>query len=121
MFPTANYDIYASRYAPHSDYIDVVGYNFTGATFKMQVRDRPNGGTIRADIVPTVVVTTEDAIDTSRVSWTIPELTMEAMPFAADPEKDHTLYYDLHIDPSGADAKFVAWRGKFVVEAGVTE
>lgn len=121
MFPTASYPIRANRYAPHSDYIDVIGYDFTGAVFKMQVRDAPNGGTVRADIVPTVSVTTTEGVPTSRVSWAITELVMEAMPLDGnDPTTDVTLYYDLHITPSGED-KFVAWRGTFIVEHGVTQ
>lgn len=121
MFPTASYPIRANRYAPHSDYIDVIGYDFTGAVFKMQVRDAPNGGEIRADIVPTVSVTTDEGVPTSRVSWTISETDMEAMPLdPSDPTASVILYHDLHITPTG-DTKFVAWRGTFTVEHGVTQ
>lgn len=118
MFPTASYPIRANRYVLHTDYIDVVGYDFTGATFAMEVRDTYNGGAVRASIIPTVAVTVTEGVPTSRVTWVIPKATMAAMPLdQSDPTKDVTLYYDLQIDPSVGDS-FVAWRGTFVVVAG---
>ena len=121
MFPTAAYDIYANRFAPHSDYVDVVGYDYTGAVLAMEVRDSRNGGTVRATVTPTVSVTTSGGVPTSRIAWAIPEATMAAMPTdPTTPSKDVTLYYDLHLTPSGEDL-FVPFGGKFVVVAGVTE
>ncbi len=122
MFPTASYPITANRFAPHSDYIDVEGYDFTSATFKMQVRDTKNGGAVRADVVPTAeLVVGAEVEPTTRVSWAIDEATMEAMPLdGSNPDADKKLYYDLHITPSGG-TKFVAWGGDFIVKAGVTE
>lgn len=121
MFPTATYPIEANRYVPHEDYVDVIGYDFSGATLKMQVRDTANNGPLRADIVPTVTVTTSGGIPTTRISWVIGETTMEAMPTdPTDPAKDVTLRYDVHVTPVGED-KFVPFRGTFVVKAGVTQ
>ena len=121
MFPTANYPIRASRYTPHSDYVTVIGYDFTGAVAKMQVRDRKNGGSIQADIVPTVTVTTVSGVVQSKIEWTIGESTMEAMiSDSGSPEADVKLYYDVHLTPSGGD-KFVLVEGKFTVVAGVTQ
>ena len=121
MFPTAPYNIYANRFAPHSDYIDVVGYDFTGGVFTMEVRSARNGGTVRATVTPTVSVTTDDGVPTSRIEWEIVKATVEAMPVdSVDPALDVTLYYDVHVTPSGGD-EFVAFGGKFVVVAGVTE
>lgn len=123
MFSTASWAIEANRYAPYDDYLDVVGYDFTGATFKLQVRDTPNGGNLRADLVPTVSVTTSGGVPTSRISWRIDEVNMEAMPLdPADPSKDAVLFYDMHISPGGvATDKFVPVRGTFTVRAGVTQ
>ena len=121
MFPTASYPIRTGRYVPHSDYIDVIGYDFSDATFKMQVRDRPNGGQVRADITPTVSVSILEGVPVSRVSWSIAENIMESMPVdPIDPSKPVSLYYDLHITPSET-SKFVAWRGSFIIEEGVTQ
>lgn len=121
MFPTASYPIRADRYAPHEDYIDVIGYDFTGATFKMEVRDTPNGGTVRATATVSVSVTTDEGVPTSRVSWSIDEATMEAMPTdPANPSGPHEIHYDMHITPSGG-TKFVAWGGSFTVVEGVTQ
>ena len=120
MFPTARYDSGANRFAPHSDYIDFEGFNLTGAVFKLQIRDRKNGGTVRADIVPTVSVATIDGLSVSRVAWTISESVMEAMPLAAEASADVVLFKDIHITPAGG-AKFVPFEGTFTVKSGVTE
>lgn len=121
MFDTARYDRDANRFAPFADYIDIEAIDFTGATCKLQVRDRPNGGTVRANVVPTVTIETVEGINYSRIAWGIPELTMEAMPLdGANPDGDVTLYHDLHLTPSG-ESKFVVFSGKFIVKAGVTE
>lgn len=121
MFPTGTYDISANRYAPHEDSMVIEGYDFTGATLKMQVRDRPNGGAIRADITPTVSVSTVEGIAYTTVSWSIAEVDMEAMPEdPTTPGADVTLYYDVHLTPSGG-TKFVPFGGKFIVKAGVTQ
>lgn len=117
MFPTATYPIYADRYVPHADYIDVEGYDFTGATTKMEVRDRKNGGALRATATVTLTVTTTEGVPTTRLAWVIAEATMEAMP--VDEDKEINLFYDFHLTPSGS-TKFIPFEGPFVVEAGVT-
>lgn len=50
MFETARFAIAADRFTPRIDAIDLHGYDLTGAVFKMQVRDRKDGGTVRADL-----------------------------------------------------------------------
>lgn len=121
MFPTVTYPIRANRYTPHNDFIDVVGVDLTDASFAMQVRDARNGGTLRADVVPTVAVTTEGGVTTSRISWFIDEVTMEAMPLdEVRPATDKTFYYDILITPSGGSG-FIGVRGLFIVGAGVTQ
>lgn len=120
MFPSVEYAIVADRYVPHTDYADFVGFDFTGAYTLMQVRDHPNGGAVRAGVTPSISVTTTDGVPTTRVTWLIGESDMEAMPFAADPDKDNVIYYDILIDPTD-DYKFVALRGTFTVRAGVSQ
>lgn len=120
MFKTARYDSEANRFAPHTDYIDIEGFDFTDAVCKLQIRDRKNGGALRADLVPTVSVTENDGVPVSRVLWTIPETTMEAMPLASEIDPDVTLWRDLHLTPDGG-VKFVPIEGTFTVKSGVTE
>lgn len=120
MFKTARYDSEANRFAPHTDYIDIESFDFTGAVCKLQIRDRKNGGQLRADLVPTVTVSTVEGVVTSRITWTIPEVTMEAMPLSSEISPDVKLFLDLHITPSGG-VKFVPIEGTFTVKSGVTE
>ena len=130
MFDAARIDLVAGRYVPHIDYIDFEGFDFTGAALKMQVRDRYNGGLARADLAQVTTAAAEGVridqvseaggVTTTRIAWRINETTMEAMPKPADVDADLALVWDLHITPSGG-AKFVAARGKFLVQAGVTE
>lgn len=120
MFPTARYDSEANRFAPHTDYIDIEGFDFTGAVCKLQIRDRKNGGALRADLVPAVSMTMNDDIPVSRILWTVSEALMEAMPMAAEIDPDVTLWLDLHLTPDGG-VKFVPIEGTFKIKSGVTE
>lgn len=121
MFPTVSYSVTANRFAPFADYVDIIGFDFTGAATKLQVRDRKNGGTVRADVVPSISVTIDEGIPTTRISWAFDEPTMEAMPLdSGDPDADVVLYHDLHLTPNGG-LKFVPFGGTFTVKAGVTE
>lgn len=131
MFPSASYDSEADRFVPHTDYLDFEGFDFTDALLKMQVRDRPNGGALRADLAQVTTaaaegvrlesVTWADGVPTTRIAWRINETTMEAMPLdPADPGSAVVLYRDLHITPVGEN-KFVAVQGTFTVKAGETE
>lgn len=133
LFETAVFPLAGDRFTPLVDTIDVVGVDLTGATFKMQVRDRKDGGTVRSDLatvgsvgtegVTLVGVTTVDGAPVSQISFRINEATMEAMPDSADgleAGEDVPLYWDMHITPSGG-VKFVAFAGEFTVKAGVTE
>lgn len=119
MFPTAVYDVKADRYAPHADYVDVRGFDFTGAVATMQVRDTRNGGTVRANPTVSVTVTMDGSMPVSRIAWTIAEGVMNVMPL--DPintAADVVLYYDIHLTPAGG-TEFIPLRGKFTVVAGV--
>jgi hypothetical protein len=50
MQQPARVDLAGDRYVPFIETIPVLEEDFTGATFKMQVRDRKDGGTVRADL-----------------------------------------------------------------------
>src|SRR3546814_13639866 len=89
--------------------------------FRSQVRDRKDGGFVRADMTVTLAsVTTDEGVPTSTVDLEIPEATMEAMDAATEAGDDAKIWWDLHITPSGG-VKFVALEGPFTVKAGVTE
>jgi hypothetical protein len=51
MQQPAAVDLNGDRYVPFIETIPVLEEDLTGATFKMQVRDRKDGGTLRADLL----------------------------------------------------------------------
>lgn len=129
MPQTGRLDLTANRWEPFVHTIDFEGFNFTGASFAMQVRDRRDGGFLRADLatvgsvgsegVTLTGVTTEDGIPTSHISIRINEATMEAMEVATEEGDDGEIWWDLQITPSGG-VKYRALEGVFTVHAGVT-
>lgn len=130
-YPAARYDSAGHRYAPHEDYADFVGFDFTGATLKAQVRASKNGGPLLVDLAQVTSaaaegvrlesVTVDEGISTSRIAWRINETTMEATPLdPADPDADVVAHFDLHITPAGG-LKYVALAGTFTIKAGVTQ
>jgi hypothetical protein len=50
MQQPARIDLFGDRYVPLLTTITVLEQDFTGATFNMQVRDRKDGGALRADL-----------------------------------------------------------------------
>ena len=121
MFDTGRLPLQANRWVPFAYSIDFVGFDFTGAVFKAQVRDRKDGGFVRADMTVSLAsVTTAEGVPTSTVSLAIDEATMEAMNAATEVGDDAKIWWDLHVTPSG-ETKFVALEGPFTVKAGVTE
>lgn len=61
-----------------------------------------------------------DVISISTIHVVVSEASMEGMPFPTPRGPDVTLYYDLHITPSG-QIKQVWARAKFIVRAGATQ
>lgn len=122
MFATAPYAIVANRFVPHTDYVDIEGYDFTDAVINMTIRDGWNTGVVRAEITPTCEIVSGGGVDFSRITWVVPKATMITMPLnPRDQSLDVDLVYDIQIDPAGADPAFVALRGTFSVRAGATE
>lgn len=134
MFDTVTLRLTAGRWVPFVYDIDIVGIYLTGAAFAAQVHDTLDrtAGTPRASLTTqttdiegvrlTGVVTT-DGVPTSSIRIRINEATMEAMDVANDAAANGTdgvAYWDIHITPSGGD-KFLAFAGKFIVRAGVTQ
>lgn len=97
----------------------------TGATFRLEVRDRRNGGQLRAGLdtvvsasaegVRLITVDTVDGVTVNSIGVRIDESTMEAIP-SAEPGESETIVWGLHITPPGG-LKFEAFDGPFIVEA----
>lgn len=116
------------RYTPFSASLVFTGIDLTGAVMKMQIRDRKDGGAVRATLntVTTDVeglrllsVAEVGGVDVSTVSILIAEATMDAMPTAPAIGDDHDLWWDLHVTIGGL--KQVWLEGEFTVRAGVTQ
>lgn len=154
METPARVDFGADRFVAFIQTLRFIGYDFTGATFKAQVRDRRDGGALRADLSTVVLASAEgvrlvyggtdtvanhktagrltateatalgyvdaDSIVISQVGIRINETTMEAMPYGTERGDDISLYWDIHITPSGGVKDLYA-GGAFLVRAGVTE
>ena len=130
LWQTARIDIRADRWTVFDDGMVIVGVDLTGASYKMQVRDRKDGGFVRADLatvtsgsaegVRLIDVVTTDSVPTSRLGIRINETTMEAMSAATEAGNDGLVWWDIHITPSGG-SKFVAAAGRFTIMAGSTQ
>lgn len=136
MFDVGRRDLVAPRWEPFVEVFDFVGFNFGAATFLAQVRDRKDGGFLRADLstvgsvgaegITIVDVTFDDGVPTTRVSMRINEATMEAMgtPYVAagatEAGEDGAIWWGMQIIPSGA-VKFSALEGIFTVKAGAVQ
>lgn len=128
MFDTGKLHIKAARWTPFKYPIVFEGIDLTGATYALQVRDRKDGGFVRATLGTVTTANTEGVRfvsftgGNSTVEIFISEATMEAMDIAADASSvgsDGQAFWDLHITPSGG-VKFVALEGTFTVKAGAT-
>lgn len=120
----------ANRWEPFIYTIDFEGFDYTGATFAMQVRAvKDSGGTALVNLatvgsvgtegITIVGVTTTDGIPTTSISIRINEATVEALPEPAELGEDIVLRWDMQITPSGGN-KYRALEGAFTVSAGVT-
>lgn len=126
MFQTARgVRLRGSRSAALTATIVVKGVDLTGAAFRLEVRDRRDGGQLRAGLdtvasaaIEGVRVASVDIVDTVPVTTLgirINETTMEAMP-VTEPGEDSQIVWGLHITPAGG-LKFQALDGPFIVEA----
>lgn len=145
-----NLPLTGDRYTPFLRALVFLGIDFTDAVFKLQVRDRKDGGAVRADLA-TVTSAAEgvrllygdtdtianhitagrleevpsgyvsgDSVELSQVTFRINESTMEAMPLGTEAGDDLEIFWDLHVTPTGG-VKEVYLEGPFTVRAGVTQ
>lgn len=128
-----SYDITVQRNAPFlPDTLDFEGYDFTAATFALQVRS--NRGASGAALLSltgqtagieglSVTTSVTEGVTTSHVQIQINEATIDALlPASSNGQKlgtDVVLYYDLVITGGGVGK--VRWlEGRFTIHEGVT-
>lgn len=116
-----------NRWQPWIDTATFEARDFTGATFKMQVRDtKDKSGDPRIDLGNATagsegiswVVTTTDGVPNSTLTFQIDKATIDAVPVTSPPGGDQVLYYDLHVTSGGIERREL--EGTFTIRAGVT-
>lgn len=129
MMAAGRLSVLVNRWQPNFIEIDFVGYDFTGATFKSEVRDywdAPDPARIVLSNAPagtqgiSVAVVTTDSIPTSTVTLQFDETTIEGLPFSNPRGTDPEFVWDLTIDPTVGEK--LRWlEGPFVVHGGSTQ
>lgn len=116
----------------------IIGPNWSGATFKMELRNNPGDtGTALLSLanasagsqgISASYVSSYAYIDATGAAATAPatkvliqidEATIEGLLLGTPPDKPLELFYDLHITPSG-EPKRVYCEGTFTIKPGVT-
>lgn len=137
MIQPATHNIAAQRWSPFKYTVDLVGYDFTGGTFAMDVRsyrDAPGSALISLANATaglqgiSVAVVTTEGVPTSTLTIQIDESTLEALqPFTVTsgvPNRkagsDLILTYDIHLTGAGF-IKSRWFQGSFTIAAGVTQ
>lgn len=130
MMAAGRLSVLANRWQPNFITLDFVGYDFTGAAFKSQVRayrDAPNPALITLENatagtqgISCVVTVDDEDVPTSALTLQFDETTIEALPFTNPKGTDLELVWDLTIDP--ADSEKLRWlEGPFIVHGGSTQ
>ena len=125
----------AHRWTPFVFVIDFPGFDFTGASFAMQVRGyRDAPGTALISLTTqaspsaegiSVAVATSEGVPTSSVQIRINETTLEGLlPLSSSgrpaEDPDVPLVWDMHITPAGGSK--ARWlEGALILVAGVTQ
>lgn len=127
MFETVAWQLRAARTVPLIATVVIRNLDFTDATFRMEVRDRRDGGALRAELdtvstaseqgVRVISVDTSGDLPVTTLGIRIDETTMEAMPdHPSDPGENYSIWWGMHITPDGG-TKFHAFDGPFVLLA----
>lgn len=127
-------DLRAERWTPFIYDIDFEGFDFTGGSFKVQVRqNRDDSGSALIDLAGATAGSqgvsaskvTVDGITTTTLRIQIDEATIEGvLPASSNgrpaDDRDVPLVWDLHVTPSGGiKTRWV--EGSFTIVAGVTQ
>lgn len=130
MDATARLALGGKRYQAYSKTMRFVGVDLTGATFRMEVRLKPNTpgepeialNTVTSAAAEGVRLVGVEAINgkpVSTIGIRINKTTMEGLPYLGELGNDDTFAYDLMVKPVGAIEQ--AWvEGAFVAQAAVT-
>lgn len=134
MAATPQIDIFAEKRVPFDDTIAEMWTDYSGATPLMEIRSEPGasgsplvslgasssgGEGIAISYDAGYADPDGGAPGASLIEIIIAEATLEALAYGADPADPVTLYYDLHLTPSGGK-KFVFCGGRFLINPGVT-
>lgn len=133
MIKPARWDFHAYRGTPFVEIVPFVGFDFTGATFAMDVRigrDQASGAAAlialtnaasNAQGISVTVTWDDDDVPTSFVQFRINETTLEPLLLAAaGPGKDIKAAQDFHATGSGLP-KTRMFEGDFIIHAGSTQ
>jgi len=121
----AQVDLVAERGTPFVDVTTFEGFDYSAATFVLEVRDYlDKSGAARVALgnaAPTaqgisVSVTTTNDIPSSDIQIRINETTIEGLPFTTPRGGDLVLQYALDID-GGGHGKVRRMKGAFIVKA----
>ena len=124
LFQTVPAPMSGWRSNPLVETIIINGIDFTGAAFLLEVRDRRDGGALRAGLTNaapgaegiSMSVATVEGVPVSTLQIRFDEATMEGMPPATEVGDDLTIVWGMHITPSGG-TKFMAFDGPFTIKA----
>ena len=125
LFQTVPAPMSGWRSNPLDETIIINGIDLTGAAFLLEVRDRRDGGALRATLTTQVSavegvylssVETVEGVPVSTLQIRFDEATMEAMPLPTEVGDDLTIVWGMHITPSGG-TKFMAFDGPFTIKA----
>lgn len=130
---TAAISIRANKRVPFDDTIALMAFDYSSATFQMQIRNEPgdqgaplvglgafaSGQGISCTYDPEFPDPEDGEPGASIIRIQIAEATLEGLPYASDPAAERRFFYDLHVTPAGG-TKYVFSAGAFVVVPGVT-
>jgi hypothetical protein len=129
MMTAGTLELVLNRWQPNTVTVGFVGYDFTGATFNVQLRpyrDAPDPALLTLSNASSpsegvsVTVTTMDGIPTSVVEMRFAEATVEGLPFTSPVGTDYSCVWDLVITPSGGTkARWV--EGPAIIHGGSTQ
>jgi hypothetical protein len=129
-------NIVADKRVPFDETIPDFRSDYSGASALMEIRPEPGSSGTPVILLSTTLSSGEGIVisydsgyafeylgtaytGASLIQILINETTLEGIDYAASPDERAVYYYDLHITPSGGK-KFVACRGTFTIDPGVT-